>query len=577
MMSIARLPQRRLRKTLALGAVNEVLMLLLWLTCWISGAAEFPMPETYGEDGLPRYMEAAAAFLNNSPESIYAPRVAFDALVLAKNDPKRIELRGDLEVSLIIDYSGSLHGGYYQRTLSDSKSARAVLQRILRHYAKKPRQDFPQKYAEALNRLITQCGLDLIEDRGFALESMLVLEQTDSTELRHVLQENFRVRLKPDDSVVGFVNEATDAGIPVVDRVLVLHKHALEQDVIAASLRDLLLLRLNLEELSTTKIRFVRAETFLGHRHPRKALEEYAAVKPDEFGEKEWWLKGWSAAQTGDVLTAQKCLDELRARFPDGEYLKLAATVFEWLSRGEAVNEYTNVFGQMIESAAQHTDSFHVMVRCKPSKDRGECVIFLNFSSPRQEFSVLMCDGHRKVLAAFRSGPNEMRAYLEGWKWIRRIEEPGFIPVPVLSLKLDEDGNSFEFRSRSVGFGVPIPCPLLDVPWFAGPERQAEMLRYFEKSGMCFGPITENSSGRTLRCIWPTPAGASADEWRLNVSSEGRLLKIEGKEQIWEVRSGTSINEPFLAPEWPKLPVRVESDSGSTFLEVFMKILRAIM
>ena len=105
MMRIARLPQRRLRKTLALGAVNEVLMLLLWLTCWVSGAAEFPMPETYGEDGLPRYMEAAAAFLNNSPESIYAPRVAFDALVLAKDDPKRIELRGDLEVSLIIDYS----------------------------------------------------------------------------------------------------------------------------------------------------------------------------------------------------------------------------------------------------------------------------------------------------------------------------------------------------------------------------------------------------------------------------------------------------------------------------------------
>ena len=58
--------------------------------------------------------------------------------------------------------------------------------------------------------------MDLIEDRGFALESMVVLEQTDSTELRDLLQENFRARLKPDDSVVGFVNEATDAGIPVV-------------------------------------------------------------------------------------------------------------------------------------------------------------------------------------------------------------------------------------------------------------------------------------------------------------------------------------------------------------------------
>ncbi len=577
MRNILRLSQRRLKRTLAGSAVKGLLVLLFLLTRCDSGAAEFPMPETYGEDELPRYVKAAAAFLSNSPESIYAPRVAFDALVLAKDDPELLQLRGDLEASLILDYHRSLHGGYYQRSLSDAKTARAALERIIRHYAKKPRQDFPRKYAEDLGRLIKQCGWDLVEDRGFALESILVLELADSTELRDLLQENVRARLKSDDSVFAFVNEATNAEIPSVERVMVLHKYALEQDVIASALRDLLLVRLNIEELRSTRIRFLRAETFLNQRNPQKALEEYAAVKLDDFGEKELWLSAWSAAQISDFLLAQRTLNELKARFPEGEYLKLAANVLEWLSRGELVGDYAKAFGELIECAAYHTDSFHVMVRCKPSKDKIESVVFIDYSSPRQEFSVVMCDAHKKVLAAFRSGPKEMRSYLEGWKWIRRMEEPGFIPVPVLGLKLDEGGNSFDFRSRSVGFGVPIPCPFLDVPWFAGVEKQAEMLRYFKKSGMCFGPITENSSGRTLRCIWPTAAGPEADEWRVNLSREGRLLKIEGKEHIWEVRSGIAINEPFAAPEWPKLPVRVESDSGSTFLEVFMKILRAIM
>ena len=210
-MKSPRLQEKRSTGSWMSWAAKAALRSLLCFVATASVAADFPMPEAYAENELTRYLEAAAAFLNNSPESIYAPRVAFDALVIAKDNPKFLELRGDLEVSLIVDYPGSLHGGYCQRTLSDPKIAREVLQRIIRHYAKKPRHDFSEKYAEAFSRFIKQCGIDLIDDVAFGLESMLVLEHTDAAQLREVGHQNIRGRLKSDDSVVGFVNEATNA------------------------------------------------------------------------------------------------------------------------------------------------------------------------------------------------------------------------------------------------------------------------------------------------------------------------------------------------------------------------------
>ena len=576
-MKSERVPPNPLKMKFATRPGWVLLIPLMTLLTWVSEAAEFPVPEAYAEDELPQYMQAAADFLNHSPESVYAPRVAFDALVLSKDDPKFGELCGDLEVSLLLDYPRSLHGGYYQRTLGDSKTARAALERLIRHYSKKPRQDFPQKYAGSLDRLIQQCGVELIEDHGFALKSMLLLEQTEAEQLRNVLEKSFYARLKPDDRVSAFLNEATNSAIPVADRILALHKYALGDDVTAAGLRDLLLHRLSFEELQSTSIRFVRAETFLEQMNPRKAMEEYAAVDHKEFGEKELWLWSWSAARTNDFGLAQELLDELEARFPGGEYAKLAATVLKCLSNTELADDYARVLGQIIDSAANQTDSFHVMVHRRPSKDQAGCIVYLSYSSPRRDFSVLMCNSERRVVAAFHSTPDEMRGYVEGWKWIRRIQEPGFVPVPVLNLKLEEDGNSFDFHSRTVAFGNPIGCPLLDVPWFVGPAKQSETVRYFQKSGMCFSPIVESGEMRTLRCLWPSTAGHVASEWIVTVSREGRLLKVEGKEETWDVRSGVGINQPFSSPSWPKLPSRMESDSGSTFVEVFMKILKALM
>jgi hypothetical protein len=117
----------------------------------------------------------------------------------------------------------------------------------------------------------------------------------------------------------------------------------------------------------------------------------------------------------------------------------------------------------------------------------------------------------------------------------------------------------------------------LEVPWFADAENRSKVVRRFQKAGMCFALIAEKSAGRTLKCIWPSISGPRASEWLIEVSSEGRLLKVEAEKSIWEIRSGMLFNEPFDAPDWPDFPMREGRESQTSFVEVFMKVIKGLL
>ena len=558
--------------------VFPVLCLLCACASALAAVPRFPTPETYHANGSQKYMDDAVAFLKASPESVYAPRVAFDALIHAKKRGSPAGLEADLEALLLLDYPDSLHGGYYLRTLAEPKVARQTLEALISRDLKKPRADFHQKFAGLLRRFLKECGDELIEDSGFALKTIVILEQADAAELRRDVLESFEGQLKPADSEYAFSKQATDAGLPTVDRVLALHEHALDKNRTARSLRDLLLRKLPEADAVSSKMRFVRAESLIQRRLIEKALEEYDAVKADDLGDKEWWLKSWCEARIGKFPEAKRGIDELRGRFPKSDYIALLSEVVDNLSAGaKRTDDYAKALGQIVDCASKRTDSFHVMIRHSRSEQGKGTVVFLDYSSPQNEFSTKMCDLDLKVMAGFRSTPKEVVAFADGWGCMRRFAESGFVPVPVVSLVLDEDGNSFHFRTKSFPFGAPIPSPLLDVPWFADAEHQAKAVRYFEKEGMCFAPIKESSAGRTLRCIWPSVAGPKPAEWVVEVSSEGRLLKVQSDDCTWEFRSGMSLNEPFDAPVWPDLPIREGDGSEAAFIEVFMNVVKAVL
>jgi hypothetical protein len=543
-----------------------------------TAASEFPTPENYHANAAKKYVEDAAAFLKASPESVYAPRVAFDALIHTKRHGGAAGFEADLEGALLLDYPDSLHGGYYLRTLAEPKVGRQTLEVLISRDLKQPRDDFPQKFAGLLGRFLKQCGGELIEDHGIALKSILILEQTKAAEMRQELLEGFWERLKPEDSEYAFAKQATDAELRTVDRIVALHTHALEKNLTAASLRDLLLRRLPKADSGASRMRFIRAEALIQGNLIERAIQEYREAEGDELGDKELWLRSWCEARSGKFTEARRGLDELRSRFPKSEYVSLASEVIENLLAGKKrVDDYAKALGRIIDCAAKCTDSFHVMINQRGGEKKKTMVVFVDYSGPRNEFSTTMCDPDLKVVAGFRSTPKEIVAFADGWGCVRRFDEAGFVPVPVLSLILDDDGNSFSFRTKSFSFGVPIPSPLLDIPWFADAENQGKTVRYFQKMGMCFAPIKESSKGRILKCIWPSVAGPRPAEWLIEVSGEGRLLKVESEDCTWEFRSGMSLNQPFDAPAWPDVPVRQGDESYTAFLEVFMRVMKGVL
>ena len=544
----------------------------------LNAAPDFPAPESYHANGAQKYVEDAAAFLKASPESVYAPRVAFDALIHVKRYGSPVGVEADLEALLLLDYPDSLHGGYYLRTLAEPKVGRSTLEALIRRDLKKPRADFPQKFAGLLGRFLKQCGGDLLENDGLVLKAILILEQTEAAEMRRDLMEVFIGRLKPEHSEYAFAKEATDEELPMEDRIFALHTHAMEKNLTAASLRDLLLRRLPKDDSVSSRMRFIRAEALIQGNLIERAIQEYQALKGEDLGEKELWLRSWCEARSGKFTKAKRGLEELRGRFPQSEYIAPASEVIENLSAGrKRVDDYAKALGRMIDCAAKRTDSFHVMINRRRADLKKAQTVFVDYSGPRNEFSTTLCDAELKVVAGFRATPKEIMAFSDGWGCVRRFDEAGFVPVPVLSLILDDDGNSFSFRTKSFSFGVPIPSPLLDVPWFADAENQGNAVGYFQKTGMCFAPIKESSEGRILKCIWPTVAGSKPAEWLIEVAGEGRLLKVQSEDCTWEVRSGMSLHQPFDVPPWPDVPVREGDGSQTAFLEVFMRVMEGVL
>jgi hypothetical protein len=542
-------------------------------------AVDFPMAENYAPHETERFVLDAEEFLRTNPESPHAARVAFDLFAISKlrdgDDSRTLQMTH----KLLLDFADTLHGRYYLSTLADAKSAGSALRDVIRWHVQAPAPDFAPRYARIFDRLARRWGADLFKDGNLAMQSLLILEDPEFAEVYSQTLEVFKTQIASRELEPKLVEAVTQSGVPLTARIKTLHTLAMDEKSKADTiLRDLLLLRLPPKLERVDGIPFLRAEVLLQRCEAAAAYSAYRGAPQNEFSDRDLWLKGWCAARVGDKREADRMLQTLRTRFPKSPYTPVAAEVLEnAFPENPVIAEYTRALDQIVELCAHQTDSFNLKIEHKNTDPHKARTAFVNYSGPRQQFSVMLCNSNREVLAAFESNAKRARAWGPGRNSIHVDPKGGVVHVPEVTLTLEPGNNSFQFRTHMAPFGKPIPCPLLHMSAFADSGSRAATVAYFQAYGMCFGPIRETDSGKTLQCMLPSLAGPDVASWRVRVSKDGRLVGIEGGEHIWEIRSGISVDEPFDAPGWPDLPETIEEDNFAVTLDVLLRIVRDML
>ena len=542
---------------------SGILGLFMLFAASAFAATDYPRPEPYLEHGDPAgYAQAVMDFLERHPDSNFAPRVAFDLLMVAtvfQNQPHAQKMQR----LFVLDYPQSLQARYFRSTFANAGDYRQLLSRLLDEFSREPSPAFPEQFTQGLGAALDDFGDQLLDDADFLLKSAYLLEAAGEV----AGQKDLLVRLTPmldrNDDLADIAALAADSQKSISEKAVELHNASSNKT--ALFLRDLFLFQMTKDEREEPGIRQVAAEASIEARRFADALALLERQSLTEHGDKIIFQRAWSHAALGQADQAQDLLAQLEADYPGSPWLvpgrALKDAQEQYDSRLEAFTD------ALISSAAAFAelDAFEGTLLYTPVPTSAPITAYVAMNLGKNSFETHLRRAEALELA-YRTAPEGSMLYIGGADVLRRASEPGPMPSFTVDLRRDARGG-FEFNLsgnliNDLDDLVRNNRSLLESPFLTTREGVEELLNYSVQSGYLLGKVEQTDGQTTLTLLRPDardPESMTSGSFQLNEAGQLVGLAI-GDVEVRNMRHGESDSMTFSPPEWPPLETALSKE-----------------
>lgn len=522
-----------------------------------------PGPEEYLERGDPAgYTKAAGDFLQQHPDSGFAPRVAFDALMVATVFPNQPEA-ANMRRLLALNYPRSLQARYFRSTFANAGDYRQLLSGFIDEFSRAPSPGFPERFTQGLGAALDDFGDSLLDDSEFLLESAYLLQAAGEVAGQEDLLARLKPRLEQNDDLARIAGIAADSEKSQAEKAMELH--ALSAFPTAQLLRNLLLFQMTEDEREAPAMRQISAEAAIQDKRFADALALLEKQQAADHGDKVLFQRAWSHAALGQPDEARALLDQLETDYPDSPWVAparaLKASQEQYALRRPAfANALISTAQAFAELEALEGTLFYTQAPNSPP-----ITVYLAIDLGKNTFEAQLRRADTLELA-YRTAADGAVLYTRGDTVLRRSSMPG--PVPLVKVGLEpraEGGFHFNFSAnlaKDFDDLIQDNNTLLDSPFLKTREGADELLGHLRQSGYLLGEVAQVDGQTILTLLQPDardPEAISSSRFHLNESGQLVGLTI-GDIAIRDMRYGASDSMRFSPPEWPSLETVMTED-----------------
>ena len=539
----------------------------------------FPMPEPYlGNRDPDGYAKAAGKFLDEHADSPYAPRVAFDLLMVAtvyRNQALAEKVRSQL---LLLKPS-SLHAAYLRSTMKEAKDYREILSAEMDKRVDRMPRALAALFARALRAGLGQFGPKLLDDDPFLLKCCLLAADAGDAELG----KHLRAHLDSKDLAASFrpvvaVCLAKDKG--AADKAVALH--ALAEDATAALLVRYFLGKLPEAERSAPRLRRIMAESLLTRAKYRDALATLAKLPPEQETAQTLFWRASCHVALRETAKALDLLAQLQTKHPDSPWRPVARQYAAAVKdMGRNLDACGTALFDAVTQIKRGVKAFEAELEYRPSKQATRAIrAYVGVLTGKESVEVLVRDND-VVILALRVSKQGTTFYDGQEPVIYHFTRGGALPTPKFDLRRNPDGtynlSTGAVLSTSFGQAAKSGGAFLDSPVLASQEAVEELLAYTARThGWVPLPAVLAKGVATYEWVKPSPRRPELHRVAYSIREDNTFASAQFA-AFRTVRLRYSTDEPFplAPPPWPKLKTVTKDQFDPTlFMRLMMNLVR---
>lgn len=523
--------------------------------------ATFPMSEDYLPSGkISEYLGDALNYLDRNRSGKFAPRVAFDLLMVANYISNRA-LSDVMKAFILFEHSQSLQSYYVLSSFKDVEDFREFLAKQADTRFKDYPTSFPRQFTYAVINGLRHFGSKLLENRSFLLRAYCFADLAGEKQIVNTILPMLRKESSDSTALASIINIYFDKELSATEKIVRLHGKGDDADF----LEQLYLSRVSEEEKKQPDIIKILADNAIRSQEYQEAqlLIESMPKELHEDPQILFW-KGWTLFSLEKDQQALNALAEITEKHQESEW---ATAAKEYAKGIRNYSEYQNANAEAILAMSKVIKAGIGMLQMNVNYVRGEETA----KSHNYRAYVGIVPGENRLEASlykdnnlffgYRTTARNSAIYLKSEPKILAFRKQGPIPAPSLSLAREDNGTftfeaGFAMESSMEGAGAKSST-LFNSPYLSTPEGVQTLLNYMTKRWGCVPnePVTKNG---ITTFVWNIPSTDSPDikqvEYRVSVTDVLTCVRYD-KVGIADIKYGPEKSFQLDTPAWPKRPI----------------------
>jgi len=562
------------RRSICLVCFVAVLLLAAPLPPACAQEAVFPLVEDYIVAGkLGQYIKDAMAYLRKYPSSRFAPRVAFDLMLIGQRT-KKPKLVEDMRAYLVMDRPRSLQTSYVVAQFKKPAEFRQFVNKRMSVVFKKHPHLVPQSFIRAVEAGLGHFQAKLLDNTSFLLRTYCMAHIAGADKLSGSTLPVLRERIADSPELLAVLNTYTDDKLSMSQKVARLHNMRKQGD--AKFLKRALLGQLSKDEKKKPDIVRTVVENAIGMRKYEDALSFGAAMPPAMRDEPQvmFW-KAWTLFGLEKDAPAIEQLAELRKAHPKSEWASIAETYVDGIGHfGRRQKASADAILAVTRKARQGIGVFEARFTHKKENDDGETEVlnaYLGMVPGDDRFEMALHRNGRMSLG-YHTSRTKAAFLVRSEAKTLKYTEPGPIPTPIVEVNRSPEGGFH------VGAGLGMSTSMesagrkassaIRSPYLSTPEGLQELLDYTTRR-QGWVPAEPVEKDGVTSYVWLIPATETPKLERLEFRVSGNsLVYVEFDTfRLDSARYERKKSFDLAPPEWPKREAEMkdEFEPGTMF------------
>jgi hypothetical protein len=543
-----------------------VVLFLVASTPATAQEATFPMSEDYLPLGkISEYLDDALNYLDRNHSGKFAPRVAFDLLMVSNYISNRA-LSEAMKAFLLFEHSQSLQSYYVLSSFKDVKDFREFLVEQADARFKDYPTSFPRQFTYAVISGLKHFGSTLLENRSFLLRAYCFADLAKEKQIANTILPLLRKESLDNTALASIINIYFDKRENATQKIVRLHGKGDDADF----LEQLYLSRLSEEEKKQLEIIKILAENAIRSQAYQEAqlLIESMPKELHEDPQILFW-KGWILFLLEKDQQALNTLAEITEKHQESEW---AAAAKEYAKGILKYSEYQNANAEALLAISKVIKAGIGMLQVNLNYVCGEetakshnCRAYVGIVPGENRLEATLYKDN-KLLFGYRTTARDSAIYLKSEPKILAFRKQGPIPAPSLSLTREDNGlftfkAGFAIEPSMEGAGAKSST-LFNSPYLSTPEGVRTLLNYMTKRWGCVPnePVTKNG---ITTFGWDIPSTDSPDmkqvEYRVSADDVLTYVRFD-KVGIATLKYGPQKSFQLDPPAWPKAPIEEKDE-----------------